>query len=431
MSWMSWYSTRLAILFAVGGLSLTANAQRYQPLTNVENLEMDYDWHRPLHEEDFSDGRGPRTGLFFAYDRMYMNVSRPHEAIDHMNYEIQPAFNDGIFFGGGPQTGRLAADESTNFKGDWTYGNRFELGYMTEGNSGWMFTAWKMDNPETRRVEDNIRRNEIVDEGGEIVNRPALGPVFIVPAPGSIELLRSEVGGVTRAIDLLHRPIGDTFITLNGMNYYAFDLNRVWRWKPFNRGLVVESFGGPKYVRIRDHSDRADYFQERTFVNSGILVDGTRLQPEYDAYVRQDVYTDNDLWGGQFGVRTLLRRGRWLLTSDVRGHLFNNYRSRERVQSAEIGARNFSYTFSETSVTITPTDTTGIDFRSQTFNDESERFVYGGELRLEGAFDVTEYISIRGGLQVLAFADGIGRGVTRTDEALTAGGVTFGFTINR
>jgi hypothetical protein len=430
MSLMRWYLTGVAMTIAMGGTWLQTGAQQIQPLTNVEDFDIDYDWFRPLYAEDF-DGRSVgKTGFYFTYDRMYMNVSRRREAIDRLTYEIQPAYSDGgLFFGGGPRPGRMSGEEMTDYTGDWTYGNRFELGYMTEKNRGWMFTAWKMDNPSAIRTEDNIRRNEeaATDDNtdSEIVNRPNFENF------GTIEIPRVEQSNVDRALDLLHEPIGDTFITLNGVNYYSFDLSRVWRLEQFHSGMLMDIFAGPKYVRIRDHSDRADYVMDPSLLAAVPIGDGTFNHADYDAYVTEFVYTDNDMFGGQFGCRNQWRRGRWLISSDVRGMLFNNFRSRERNVTAEISARDFAYTIADGGVTIAATDTVAIDFRQNSFHDDSQRFVYGGEFRLEGAFELTHYVSIRGGLQVLAFADGVGRGVYGTDESFTAGGVTMGLTINR
>lgn len=419
MSWIRSYLTWFAIFFAVGGVSLPTRAQDYQPLTNTEDFDFQSDWFKPLYKEDFYDGRQPNTGFFFAYDRAYMSVSRKHTAIDNLLYEIRPFSTNPLQ--GGPVSGTLTAENSTDYVGDWTYGNRFELGYMQENNKGWLFNAWKLNNPNVMRHEDNTRRNETV------TTRNADGTT-------------TTTTNIVRAADFALDPIGDTFLTLNAFNFYSFDLSRTWRLKPLHNGMVLEPLFGAKYVRIRDHSDRADYVQDitnplRTNPLGGAATDVSIVGvDDIDAYVRELVYTDNDMFGGQFGLRSYLRRGRWLISSDVRGFTMNNWQSRERNVTAEENVEPVLHTFDDagklTSFTR-PRPSTAVDFKNDTFYDQHSTFVYGGELRLEGTFELTQYVSVRGGMNLLVFGDGVGRGVTGTDEAFTAGGVTAGFTINR
>lgn len=66
----------------------------------------------------------PNTGFFFVVDRMYNSVSRG-----------SPRDVQGI--------GVTAADVPTG--NDWMWGNRFELGWMTEGGSGWQGVYEKSD----------------------------------------------------------------------------------------------------------------------------------------------------------------------------------------------------------------------------------------------------------------------------------------------
>lgn len=416
MSWIRSYLTGLAILFAVVGGSLPTRAQDYQPLTNTEDFSFQSDWFKPLYKEDFYDGRQPNTGFFFAYDRAYMSVSRKHTAIDNLQYEIRPFDFPGQ---GGPVSGIMTAENSTDYGGDWTYGNRFELGYMQENDKGWLFNAWKLDNPNVQRHEDNTRRNE---------RTTTLNPNGTTTTTTLI----------VRDTDFRLNPIGDIFLTLNAFNFYSFDLSRTWRLKPLHNGMVIEPLFGAKYVRIRDHSDRADYVRDFTTPlpfgppgGAGQTFEGI---DDWDGYIRELVYTDNDMFGGQFGFRSFLRRGRWLISTDLRGFTMNNWQNRERNVTAELNSEEVEHTFDDTGALdsfVRPRPATVVDFRNDTFYDQNSRFVYGGELRLEGTFELTQYVAIRGGMNLLVFGDGVGRGVTGTDEAFTAGGVTAGFTINR
>ena len=64
------------------------------------------------------------------------------------------------------------------------------------------------------------------------------------------------------SLRLDNQPWGDTFATLNGLRMYGFEANKVWRLEPTARGAIIEPFVGPRYMRLRDHADRADVFSD-------------------------------------------------------------------------------------------------------------------------------------------------------------------------
>ncbi len=145
---------------------------------------------------DCADYGGGNVGWFFAYDRMRMNGTRPDEAaatltVDGLAVPPQQIPNPPQF----PQVGegRLSAEQSNDYDGDWTWGNRFDFGYMHENGDGIWIVARKLNNPIVQLFEDNVNFDGQAEQ------------------------------------DLLEGPLGPTFITFNSFNYYDFEINRVWR----------------------------------------------------------------------------------------------------------------------------------------------------------------------------------------------------------
>jgi hypothetical protein len=60
-------------------------------------------------------------------------------------------------------------------------------------------------------------------------------------------------------------------------------------------------------------------------------------------------------------------------------------------------------------------------------------FVFGTEVRVEAAYNVTKYVRLRAGWDFLSIGRGIGRGnnLARNDQDFLTTGATFGFEVNR
>ncbi|MEQ8791618.1 MAG: hypothetical protein RIC55_35475 [Pirellulaceae bacterium] len=118
----------LSAIIACASIAPGATAQDFTPFlaqgefspsgsTAPYTSPYDGDWQffTPFEESDFGFNQGNRDGFFFNYDRCYWNVSAPAVT--------------------------MKAD------GDFGWGNRFDVGYMTPGNAGWMFEALQMHGP--------------------------------------------------------------------------------------------------------------------------------------------------------------------------------------------------------------------------------------------------------------------------------------------
>jgi hypothetical protein len=84
--------------------------------------------------------------------------------------------------------------------------------------------------------------------------------------------------------------------------------------------------------------------------------------------------------------------------------------------------------------------TVSTDFTNGTslVSSSNSEFVVGFEARAEAAYQVTKYLNIRGGLDVIDFATGIWRGANPGignpnlhDQDMQIAGLTFGITLNR
>lgn len=85
--------------------------------TSAYTMPFDYDLQAfsPFEVDDFGTVAPRRTGWFFTYNRLYWNVTPP--------------------------------EASQKADGDFGWGNRLDIGYMTPENAGWMFEGLQMSGP--------------------------------------------------------------------------------------------------------------------------------------------------------------------------------------------------------------------------------------------------------------------------------------------
>lgn len=356
-----WSLAALLVLSLPG----VARAQYFQPFIDPCAFDLDYQWFKPLYCECGEEYSPERNGIYFAYDRARMNVSRPDQSPGNLN-------------------------------GDWTWGNRFDFGYMTEEAGGWACSVWKIDSPNQFIVNTNVNRN------GEVIP------------------------------DLLGDPVGPVQNTINDMELYSFEVNRVWRLAPTHRGAILEPLLGVRFIRLTDYFSQQDYQAIREAAPVNGPANGAIALDQADIYTVDGFKNANDIFGGQFGMRMATARGRWRLSSDLRGLVMNNFQDRQDQQIVELNQATDIAVYDANGV-LQAVNTGAVTSSQQTvlFGNDENRFVWGGELRLEATFDVTTVFALRFGMEVLALADGVGRGVTSTDEMFTAAGLTAGFTLNR
>ena len=363
----------LAALIAVVGMTGTASAQKYLPFVDPGYFgQVDFQFFAPAEVGDFGGEEPPNTGVFFDYDRTYVNVGRP----------------DNTSFGSGRD-------------GDFTWGNRYEIGYMTEDHTGWGAVLWHLSGP-NEYVEAFQERLDRFNDDDEDPASP--DPIIQNRNPRSY-ILRDS---------------------LNVASLSSFELNKTWRRKEFHDGSILEPLVGFRYIKFKDFTRREDYVRfNEDIVGEPVpqvpSVDGTFEQLTQDTAV-----FENSMVGGQLGLRYFRQRGHWLLSTDVKFFALANFQQLANQRDVRLTR------YSGVSAAADPDPELEIFTRFRDY-DENEEFVWGGEVRAEAAYELTRDISIRFGMVFLDLGQGIGRGTNPLDnnQDVQIAGVTFGLTINR
>jgi hypothetical protein len=360
----------LAALVAVLGVAGTASAQRYQPFIEPGYFEPDFQFFAPAEVGDFGGGEPPNTGVYFSYDRLYVNMTRP----------------DG------------EASLFSEFEGDFTWGNRWEIGYMTEEETGWQAVLLHMSGP-NEYVEFTQERLDRINDDDDPPDDP--DPIIVDRNPRTY-LLRDSV---------------------NVASLSSFELNKTWRRKQFHSGGVLEPLAGFRYMNFRNFVRRDDYTRFDETPAGEPLPGVPTIDGPFEQLVTETDVTQNFMIGGQLGFRAFHERGHWLLSADLRF----------------FACHNFQYYYQQFDTTLTRYSALGGDVELQDFDrirfyDNRNMFVWGGEVRAEAAYAVTRDISIRFGMLFLDMGQGLHRGRIlngENNEDVQIAGVTFGVTVNR
>lgn len=397
---MSLHRTLVTAPVLILVLLLSASAQAVEPgflHTGDDNsdftglydpfCDLDTCWFEPIYCD--CPERPLNSGWFFEYSRTALKVSRPRN-VGRLTYDPNPEL--GIPDPDNLLTSIYTSTDGGDLYGDLGWGNRFDFGWVSDEGTGIWIVARKLDSPDERVTFQN-----------------------------------------TSGVDLAENALPETFATVNGLRMWGVEGNKTWRLTPTPKGTVMEPFVGLRYVRLRDHSDRDDIFNNFDRLQFPATNPPASLVRTIGYNFRQStITTDNDLFGGQFGLRSRWRRGRWQVTSDIRGLMFWNHQVKETISDNQEQTENFLATYDATG--LTGVASTGVliqeSSQDQTF-DSNNTFVYGGELNLQLAFEVTQGFSINVGGEIIAFADGVGRGPEGVDDSLLLTGLTMGFSFNR
>ena len=372
----------LLVVVVLFGLTSTANAQQGLPLIDIDPGEFhaDYQFFSPLQSEDFMTGFLPNTGWFFTYDRTYFRVTRPEA-------------------------------EASFMQSDRAWGNRFDFGYMTSQDHGWYFSVMNITGPNVSDAFRQERNNRFAEDAA--------------PQDEAIDPPQDNNNRITGARDYF------LYDSLNIADLTNFEINKTFRRKPQNPGgAVIESFIGFRMARFTDFYLNDEYTR---YDEDGIPITPlpdpnnpdapTPEDAEYEELISTRANLANNLVGGQLGARWYDKRGRWLVSGELKFFALANMQH-----------------FEQHELTVyTDVDVgTGNDVDGETRDlivsyDSAQEFVVGGELRAEAAYEVTRDFSLRFGFEVLQFGKGIGRGgdMTRNTEAVTLYGFTFGALLNR
>ncbi|MEX0818304.1 MAG: BBP7 family outer membrane beta-barrel protein [Pirellulaceae bacterium] len=367
----------------------------WQPFVDTTAFPHDFQFFAPAEFGEFGDGPKPTTGWFGTADRVYIYMSRP---------EAEPSSSEG----------------------DFTWGNRFTVGYMSPEDHGWFGEFWHIDGPnhfdvvEAERVnvielDDQINSSpgNIILRGGDIINEDE---------ERNQGLPRSDQNNVIS--NDRRYFIRDS---VNVADLSSFELNKSFRLKKLHYGSHLEPFFGFRYIKYQDFWQQDSYSRITDLgVDVGqvppLTQDPTLLQNErFDSLTSR---FDNHMVGGQLGARWYKLKGRWNLSGEIRAFIFSNFQYHETVQMSE----------------LTFYDATGLDEEPEgVFLDKTvasantAEFVFGGEVRAQAAYEVTRDVAIRVGITFMEFGRGVGRGnnINANDEDVTMFGTTFGIDFRR
>ena len=362
---------RLAAILMVLGLAGTAAAQRFQPFIDPGYFDPDFQFFAPAEVGDFGGKDIKNTGVYFAYDRLYLNLTRP---------EDEPS----LF---------------SPFEGDFSWGNRYEIGYMTEEDTGWQAIHEHYIADQTLEVfqERLDRFNDDDDQAGGDPD-----PIFSDRNP-RIYNLRT---------------------TLNSARYSSIELNKVWRRKDFHYGGILEPVIGFRAMTFRDQYIRDSYTRfDETVLPPGQPDPATpNVEGEYEQLLTNQAFFDNRMFGGQLGARYFNQTGHWMLSAEVRVFALANFQVLERITETEL-----------TRYTMLGGDPELVLLSEVHEFDNATQFVWGGEVRAEAAYELTRDISLRFGMLFIDLGQGIGRGnnFRHNNQDVQMVGLTMGFQINR
>ncbi|MCA9122119.1 MAG: BBP7 family outer membrane beta-barrel protein [Planctomycetaceae bacterium] len=367
----------------------------WHPFVDTTAFPHDFQFFAPAEFGEFGNGAEAPTGWFATADRMHIYFSRPR-------------------------------DEPSHTEGDFTWGNRFTVGYMSEEDHGWFAEFWNISGPNVFAVTEAERVN-VLNTNDEI---NTVSQNYVDLRSGGTVTVMDQNPGVPLS-DQNNAISGDRryFIrdSLNAANHTSLEINKSFRWKPLHYGSRIEPFFGFRYMNFQDYWEQDSYSRITDLgVDVGqvppLTQDPSLLQNE-----RFDQLTsrfDNHMVGGQFGARWYKVKGRWNLSSEIRAFLFSNFQFQRTQLHSELTFYN------NTGVDEMPE---GVFLNNTITSANATEFVFGGEVRAEAAYELTRDVSVRLGITFSELGRGIGRGnnINRNDQSVTMFGTTFGVDYKR
>lgn len=357
-----------------------AMGQVYHPFAEPLDIDPDWQFFAPVDVDamtELSPRKRANRGWYATYDRTNLWVSRPNV-------------------------------ESSANTGDFGWGNRYDVGFMSERDSGWLFSFRNMGGPNVydRVLVERVNRQNTADTD----------PLTPILPDGD----RNDPQLGYRAYVL-----GDS---LNVAGLTNFEINKTWRFRPYRYGGVLEPMMGMKYATFKDTALNESYFRSQALIGTPGTINAATV---VETLVSDTTRTENQMVGGQLGARYFTNYNRWTLSGEFRGFGMANFQSREYQRRQFITEYGGLGTGGAVVITDTFTGT-------NTIHQTNSEFVVGFEARAEAAYQVTKFFNVRAGIDVLNFASGIWRGANPgfgntnlSDQDVQMAGFTFGITVNR
>src|SRR5262245_1645226 len=336
----------------------------FQPFIDPGYFNHDFQFFAPPEVNDFGGEEKPNTGIYVTFDRTDVFVTRP---IDRFSFGSQN-------------------------KMDNSWGNRMELGYMKGDPSGWQGVLWHVNGPNERFANASV--NEVFQS--------------------------FDAAGTQNQY-----VVGEAFDSINQLKMTSFELNKIWRLKPYHNGTILEPLVGYRYFNVRD------FFYRTTLTEIPFPP-----RPTTDEFFLNQIHNANfinSMHGGQIGARLFRQRGHWLLSGEARVFAAANFQL--------LRIRNIQSILPNPELALTQGQFddfinffgTGGDVNVQTLYFHATQFCFGGEVRGDASYELTRDVNLRVGFVFLDLGQGIGRGdlLRLNNQAVQMAGVSFGFTVNR
>jgi len=387
---------RMFVLAALAMSSQVGYSQDgYHPFSEPMEFDPDWQFFAPVQTQDFEDlttRQRANNGFYLTYDRMHVGMSR-------------------------------SLTESASSAIDFTWGNRFDFGWMKSDESGWNFSTTYVGGPNSSNVLEQQRLNQFVnnaDGGNGVGGANSPSQAIVGTLPFLPYYFRNDIQG---------ERLYQLFDSVNIASFTSFESNKVWRMEPYRYGGILEPMIGLRYANLSDTAHNDTY-------NTFAILDGA-IPPAViangETLLQDNVQTDNHMLLGQLGFRYTKFINRWTLSNDMKffgGQVYQNQQTSRIVSTATY----------EDAITVGDPPLTDNDHRGSTFSGrKNEESTWGFDLRVEGAYKATKYLDLRGGFGLLYFGNGIWRGSTITsqgpqflqNQSVIMPAFTFGVALNR
>lgn len=352
-------------------------SQPFHPFAESMDIDPDYQWFAPVDMQELNElsaRKRANRGWFVAYDRLHFGLDRPDTTAQSKN------------------------------KIDMTWGNRYDLGFMSDKDRGWLFSFTHVSGPNVYDDTRIVRGPLPTTAANAIPQNP-----FLTSFPAFMQRFPADPA------------FGDgTFLNRRSVNVAtlsSFEANKTWRFEPYRYGGILEPLVGFRYMQFNDYSVDQAY--------TGIQND-TDVAVDIDQFSFTTTRTDNQMVMGQLGYRYSSTLKRMTFSQESRFFAGQNF------QSQGFSSKTYQYT---------PQDADGIPILGQTSafggRDNSE-FVVGMDARAEAAMQLTKAFNVRAGVQVLYIGRGIWRGANPgqgnqnlVDQSIISPAFTFGMAFNR
>jgi hypothetical protein len=383
----------------------------------------------PADCSTFGGAIAPNEGYFFQYDLMYWSIQAPQTVpvgapglTRAVSYGPHPINDLDPFSDVRIETNTLStADITDRFR----VGNRIEFGHIEDRN-GWFMSIYQLRNQGDAFLYPQA---DIVFKDppqGPRDSRLLQGPVPLFPF-----LYPSDPTVVVRDLPVTLYNIG----LIDEVNTWGVEASYLHRLQTCHGGGTLEFFGGARYLEFNDLF--------------AIEVGSPATQPQIPSFLAGSHWAtsaNNHVIGPQLGVRWFKKQGRWMFSSE--GRFMAGLNCQNVHQESNIGPNlnsgglesNGGSTGSKpnpyTPSVMAPTSATADAF--------AHVFTPLVELRVEGRYQITRYLSFHAGwtgfwMDNIARANGLinyqvpamGIDMSNNKQGLLINGLTIGFDVNR